>query len=99
MQEYLLDKNKRTACANAVPIGGEDRIRTCGCVTTLAFQASTLDHSDTSPYIELFNGGIIANIFLICKFLFEIHKETKIIVLHKNSCIKTLAKDFKNVTI
>ena len=22
MQEYLLDKNKRTACANAVPIGG-----------------------------------------------------------------------------
>ena len=23
MQEYLLDKNKRIACANAVPIGGE----------------------------------------------------------------------------
>ena len=43
--------------------------------------------------------GIITNIILICKFLFEILKETKIIVLHKNSCIKTLAKDFKNVTI
>ena len=59
MQEHLLDKNKRTACANAVPIGGETGIRTlAACYSATPLAGEPLNRLGTSPDKSSLGGNL-----------------------------------------